>query len=151
MRHILILGIVVSLSLAAQQQRASREKESGELDPAFFGTWKADMARSNLAPATVAYEQRGDRIEISRGSSRYSFKLDGMDYPTDTPGNTLMGSHEFDETRRVGDKLMGSTRFRLSPDGKTFHGGHGAGEGRASIGHRVGKTVVRLHVATPGL
>jgi hypothetical protein len=50
MRHILILGIVVSLSLAAQQQRASREKESGE-----------------LAPATVAYEQRGDRIEISRG------------------------------------------------------------------------------------
>ncbi len=94
------------------------------LDSRFFGTWRMNQAKSNPSATTVTYEQKGDRIEIRTGDRHYEFKLDGVEAPTDTPGNTMSwkqtGPRTFENTLRISGKVVTTTEREISADGQTM-------------------------------
>src|SRR3712207_4082512 len=89
------LGLTV-LSLAtfnvssAQEQRQTDGQRSRNSEfNAFLGSWQLDPSRTKIGSTTISYEQAGDRIRVTSQRGTFTFKIDGADYPTAIPGETI--------------------------------------------------------------
>lgn len=90
-------------------------------DAPYIGTWKANMAKSNLAGTTVTYEKlaTGEWKATQDGVS-YKFKMDGSDYP-DNMGNTAawknVDSSAWQTVWKVNGRVIGTDTLRVGVDG----------------------------------
>jgi hypothetical protein len=80
--------IVALNALYAQDQPAGERSSRSELN-AFVGYWEVDAARTKVGAVTLAFEEGGDSIRVPSSGGSYTFKIDGADYPTNVPGQTV--------------------------------------------------------------
>src|SRR5947209_15467734 len=115
---ILMPLLVCPLPGQPQNGSAQRIGKESELNPAFYGTWKENPAKRKLGFATLTYEQEGDTITSKTGSHRFTFKLDGKDYPTDVPGQTItwkkLDNHTYEVTGKMSGKELYTSKREIS-------------------------------------
>jgi hypothetical protein len=125
------LGLTVLLSLAlfnvssAQEQRQTDNQRNRDSEMnAFVGSWQLDPSRTKIGSTTISYEQAGDRMRVTSPRGTFTFKIDGADYPTAIPGETIswkqIDKNTFESTvKRNGKPIAIATRV-FSPDGKAI-------------------------------
>jgi hypothetical protein len=103
----------------------------GEPEPgahAISGQWKTDKVATlsnNALTFTYAPSGEGLTYKASTGES-YSAQFDGKDYPYQgDPGTTAVeltkiDDHTFQETYKRNDKVVGTARMTVSPDGNSL-------------------------------
>ncbi len=131
----MLLGVCASVVLAglqctafaqdqpAESSFANRAMKGSDNSP-FIGTWQLDRAQTKLGERTVKYEAEGDSIRFTNAMGKqYTFKIDGEEYPTSAPQETVAWKRIDDRTYEVVTKENGkvdtTSRREVSPDGKT--------------------------------
>jgi hypothetical protein len=112
-----------------------------QTQPAWFGTWKLNLAKSTYSPgpppftrATRRIEASGDDVTIvdemvrSRGGVihlEWTGKFDGRDYPVQgvelvlTNAYRRVDDHRYELIQKMDGEVVATARLVLSPDGKT--------------------------------
>jgi hypothetical protein len=93
-------------------------------DAAYVGKWKLNPAKSNFGETTVTFEQApGGGFKLTSSGQSFTFNTDGKDYPT--PFGTVdvwksQDAYTWEETTKTNGKVTSTTRWKLSPDGKSL-------------------------------
>ena len=121
-RSVLIGSLALCLTVVAQE--SGRQRSSGPELKAFLGSWELDTARTKLGSTTVTYEQVGDSIRAITPLGTYTFKIDGTEYKTTLPGDTItwrqVDKNTLESTRKRNGKPESISTRVFSPDGKTI-------------------------------
>jgi hypothetical protein len=121
---VVALSFLAINAALAQEQPATKTRNASEMQP-FLGTWQIDQSRTKLGAITTSYEQEGDKIRVTTPRGTYTFKIDGTEYPTMTPGATItwrqVDKNSFEVTSKRNGKIEFVSTRVLSPDGKTIN------------------------------
>src|SRR3954468_3832257 len=78
-------------------------------EPTFAGTWKLNMAKSQLTGQTVKFEKKPDGlITFDSQGFKYDFSLDGKEHPTPDGGTSAwkeVNPTTWDATQRANGKV----------------------------------------------
>jgi len=108
----ILIGVVAAVLAAGAAQAATSP---------FAGSWKMDLAKSQLAGDTVTYTATATGFESSGGSITYTFAVDGKDYPTLADRTTAWSKAAdggWDMTTKAAGKVLNKAHRTLSADGK---------------------------------
>ncbi len=88
--------------------------------PAFGGTWRLNVAKSQLTGQTVSFEKKPDGlIHFDSQGFSYDFDLEGKEHPTPDGGTTAwkqVNSTTWDSTSRVNGKVVSTYRSVVKGD-----------------------------------
>jgi hypothetical protein len=122
-RSLLFVG-ALALCFPLLAQEAERERSAGPELQAFLGSWELDEARTKPGSTSVTYEQAGDSIRATTPVGTYTFKIDGTEYKTMLPGDTIswkqLDKNTLESTRKHNAKPESISTRVFSPDGKTI-------------------------------
>jgi hypothetical protein len=90
-------------------------------DPPYAGTWKMNMAKSDLGGTTVTYagSSSGEWQSTADGQS-YKFKMDGNDYPDglgDTAARKAMDASTWQIAWKLNGKVLTTDTLKVGTDG----------------------------------
>jgi hypothetical protein len=108
----ILIGVVAAVLAAGSAQAATSP---------FAGSWKMDLARSQLTGDTVTYTATAAGFESSGGAVTYKFAIDGKDYPTlgdRTTAWSKAADGGWDMTTKASGKVLSKAHRTLSADGK---------------------------------
>ncbi len=116
-------GIAIAQNEPMENSSANRVMKGSESN-LFVGTWQLDPAETKLGDRSVKYEAAGDSIRFTNPmGSEYTFKIDGSEYATSGPGETVAWTRIDDRTYEVATKengkIQSTSRREISPDGNT--------------------------------
>lgn len=110
----ILVGVMAGLLAAGAAEAATSP---------FTGSWKMDVAKSQLAGDTVTYTKTATGFESSAGAITYKFAIDGKDYPTLGDRTTAWAKAPdggWDMTVKASGKVLTTAHRTLSADGKTL-------------------------------
>jgi hypothetical protein len=127
--------------LSCQIALAATAGPAAQTPPAWFGTWKLNVARSTFSPQPP-YKRATRRIEPSAGAitivddlvrSRggilhleWTGMLDGVDYPVQgveivlTNAYRRVNDRAWELTQKIDGEVVATARLAISPDGRTL-------------------------------
>jgi hypothetical protein len=108
----ILIGAAAAVLLAGSAQAATSP---------FAGSWKMDVAKSQLAGDTVTYTTTAAGFESSGGAVTYKFAIDGKDYPMLGDRTTAWAKAPdggWDMTMKAAGKVVTKSHRTLSADGK---------------------------------
>lgn len=90
-------------------------------DAAYFGTWKANMAKSQLSGTSVTYQKlASDQWQATADGVSYKFKMDGNEYPDNMGEMTAwknIDANTWQVIWKVNGKLASTDTLTLGVDG----------------------------------
>ena len=108
-----MIGCAVAVVMAVAASAAAQE-------PTFSGTWKLNMAKSQLTGQTVKFEKKPDGlIHFDSQGFAYDFDLEGKEHPMPDGSTTAwkqVNPTTWDATQRANGKVIGTYHSVLSGD-----------------------------------
>ncbi len=92
----------------------------------FDGTWKVDIDKAEFSKKPDVYEVENGRFRCDSCVPKIEIKADGEDQKVtghpyyDTMSVKIVDDHSIDETEKRGDKVVGTSKYTVSSDGKTL-------------------------------
>jgi hypothetical protein len=113
--RVIACGVAVLMTVAAL---ASAQ------EPTFTGTWKLNVAKSQLSGQTVTFQKKPDGlIHFDSQGFAYDFTLDGKEHPTPDGGTTAwreVNPTTWEATNRANGKVIATYRSVLNGDSLTL-------------------------------